>query len=122
MTAIAIGSAKALLRRKTKSNRLAQQAVGCLATTGVTLTGGVIPIEDAVRTYDRRLRWAREQGLVVAGGSKLLTRLRQSGLERVAVFSVEANDAYLIFFSDPDYETLLGNLGVPRELAKTADV
>ncbi len=121
MTALPVADASALLRRKSRGNHLVARALGCLASKRDALKGGVIPMDDALRIYDSRLKRAAEKGMAVTGASRLLPRLRQSGLERVAVFSVDADDVYVVFFADPAFETLLGTIGLPIDMAKTAE-
>lgn len=108
MTAILTRDAKALLQRQDRRNRLVQRAL----QNGAPVTGGVLPIEDALRTYERRLAWARDNGIEVVGASKLLTRLRQSGLSHVAVLTATLQAQTIVFFADPQLQTLLATIGV----------
>lgn len=118
MTAIVARDAEALLR--TSKSPLARRALRFLAN-GTKPHGGVIPIDDALRTYERRLKWARDNDIPISGASKLLTRLRTSGLSHVAVFSTDGGDLNIVFFADPECETLLATIGVPSDEAALKD-
>jgi hypothetical protein len=102
-----------LLNQERARNRLAARSMRRFGGGPNNVEASVVPLEDVIRAYTARLTHARSIGLRVKGSSTLLKSLRQCELEKVLVFTETVEGETLIFFADPDLDSLIAAIAIP---------
>ena len=67
------------------------------AGASFTLSPDLVPVDELIRTYERRLRWLGERGITTIGSDTVVVRLRAFEGSMVRLGSVHARFNFVLF-------------------------